>query len=646
MARVRLYAAEGIDAINLLDNVNIMINNGDEIYDRNNMNIIQLEGLTNIVVDGISENEAMKVSYIVLSENNRKVGYVIENGYEFVAPNTCKFYIMEDAVGTALQDIDLISASADRMSVSVSEDNEKFFTEIEPFRPCEIQHIFNFFMQPEFANGCTTNYNIAETLVIPPQLEAFSEGGIEDAPIEGSEYKLTNNILSTAATKVKSFYQKIMQTTPTTNVIKDAEGNILSASTLSIGEVVFRKMTSTIMQITNLINDTIVNITIGARWWMEQDFNSVIQVGNLEDSTIINDLVRTGTQNNITSYWSIPTPYVESIAHSGYNPTEKTNYGGITNIKAKVYKQTYTFKAPTYTPLNNKARYSQWVSLQVFNPVSGDSMSKQPYEICNPTCKPYDLAVLCDYVITADLRPDGAPIFVWKYKNRELQQYGIPESIKGGNWRQIPLTGEGKSGSAYEQLLLNRDKSRTPIRAGIDFLGTAIPTAMQYAGAAGVAGSVVPGIGTGAAMVVGGVAGLVKGGISYIGQRIAQKDQQDLLNAQGQVADTELQLKPSNYHREIGYNNFYAVYSYYSEDDLKNFDRFLTLYGYKVNNKKFTMDDFDSRPYFNFVKLNEITFKSDKWSQYTLNLLKQQLKEGVRIWHHLPTEVAITFGNR
>ena len=649
MARIRLYSTEDLDTVSHIDNVDIVISEANKIYDQSNISLLQIEGLNQIKVEGLSESQARRIDYAILSENNTNIGYTVIGQYKFVG-SVCVFPVVVDAVGTALEDCEIIGATADRMCVD--DDDTVYYTELEPFKPSEKLNILGNVMDLNFPQtGNLPCTNIAETIVIPPVLfkkEAKTTTTVTDggANVDISKlqlYGLPTNIQQQVIAQYRA-------SAPEVNVVKDNKTGVVSQiSMLSIQDILYRKMTPTYLNLKGILTDAVATINIGARWWRDQDMPSIDQSGEAAMSSVINDLRSVGSDHNVTSYWSIPTYYIESVASTQYNPFVLEGYGGISAISAKKIATTYEFQSSGIEPKNNKAKYAQIMSLTVFSPVSGASLTKQPFEISNPENKPGDRSIKADYVITADLRPDGSPIFAWKYRNGFSQEYGVPETIQGGKWRQIPLVGEGARGGYFPQAQLNKEKDQTlgkAIGAGLGgALGHIMSNAATGAAIGAGTGAAAGGVGAIPGLAIGALVGLVKGGIEYANLSIQQRDQQELLNAQGTIADAKISIAPSNYHREIGLNSFYSYWSYYSEADVAAFDRFLTLYGYKVNNKVFNKSDCYSRPHFNYVKLNNCTIYSDKWGLWMREALKEQLRAGVRIWHELPNEAAIIDGN-
>ena len=392
-------------------------------------------------------------------------------------------------------------------------------------------------------------------------------------------------------------------------------------------------------------------------------------------ASVINDLTADGADRMILNYWAVPVPYIASISDVGYTPSASSG-GGVSSIANSVYNNTFdwTMQAGYH---NKKLYYGQAITITVFNPVSGERLTKQCWQVRDENITPGSgTTIPCSYSISADIRPDGAPIFAWKNENG-LPYHGFPETIEGGNWQKMPISANTYSGSRWDKrsLAMQMDILKSPIgeetRTGLEeYLGEsganavegairgavggaisqfAGPLAGAIAGTAGVnaagkmptglANSIIP-----RSMSLSMVGGAVMGGLSATQAMYALKQQEKELAARASVAHPVLTMSTSNYLRECGYNAFYTIISSYSDTDLRAFDDFLTKYGYNVGNKAFEESDFYSRSHFNYVKLKSIIMKSDR-SMWMRNVAEEQLLRGVRIWHEYPSRGAIADGN-
>lgn len=674
MARVSLFANTGLDTVNVIDDINYL-KTSTALFDTiDDCNIIQSDGLTYVTVKGISSEDAETIDCLIVESNqgNERLYNVI--GIEMVATNTCQFKLVPEALASILPDAVVISASANRMHVN--DDDEKYYTLLEPFMPSLEPNILQTKMDVRFPNN---NYiPILETVTIPPLIFKIEESNIETS----SGHYVYNTINGTYDLTDKKFISESMRsnaipTVPNTTQILDTYGNVTQVTVSSSDNPLFRTMVETLYTIVGLFNKLVTTISTGSRWWLGTELvDTQVKTDKGIDSSVINDLRELGADNNITAYWSVPSVYVSLGTHSGYRCTENSapNYGGITNISNTQFTADFPMQSSIARLKNNKGKYAQTMTITVFSPISGQSITKQPYEISNPDNEPGEDNIIASYSISADIRPDGYPIFAWRYRNGWDSSDTIPESINGGTWRHTPITGEGASGSylTEKQIQMSQEKARRTMVAGLAMsaatIGIGVATGglgMGALGMGGIAGAgtmmanlMNPGgtdagyISAGNSLVRGGMAG-IRGGIgsgigsvaSYILATADQQAQQSLLNQQGAIAFTSTTLSASNFLRDSGNNTFYAYFTQWKEEDVRQFDEFLTLYGYNVGNKKFIRDDFYSREHFNYVRLNNITWKTDNCSKALRQLAEQELKMGVRIWHELPSRGAIEDGN-
>ena len=639
MANVKIYSNTGFSTVDIPENLTLVKTECDLFDEFDDGNIIQAQGLNNVIVRGITSQDAATIDFVIVRDNDGlEVGYNVLDNYQMVSPNTCKFGIVEAALSTIFDDIVILSANANRMCVD--DDDTTYYTNLEPFQPAEAPIILHNTMDTRFPT--TANTDILETITIPPKFQKITSADkkVQSVPsgmsgdVNSNEYKIgiTYPIYGSEdpglmARQYMTSHQKI------TTVGKDTVEQI---QIQSIDDPVFRKLIPTQYTITPLITDTPVTISLGSKWWLKEDIEATDITGYADyvgRVSVINDLRSLGADNNITNYWSVPTVYTSAIVHSAYQATQDDAYGGVTSIGNSKVKAPYQFATTASGVKNNKARYAQCQTITVYSPVSGQSITKQPYEVANPSNTPASDHTVADYEISADIRPDGCPIFAWKYTNGSPQANGVAESIQGGNWRKIPVAADVASG-AYFQARENRlSREQTGIQTGVGVVGGVVSTAVGIA-----TGNPIAAIGGGLALL--NTAG------SFIAQSRAQQEQQSLLNAQGTIATAELKISTSNFLRDSGNNTFYCYFTYWKEEDIHNFDTFLTMYGYNVGNKSITKADFTSRPHFNYVRLNSISMKTSEYSMYLRNIATEELKLGVRIWHEVPNRGAITSGNK
>lgn len=638
MARIRLYANTGFNGVDIPDSIGTLTHGDHEIMEYYDLNIGTAICQSILKVD-ISDNDAYTVDMAVIRDDTGlDVAYTVL-AVAYIAPNTYEYYIKMAALTTILEDLTVISANANRMHVS--DDDETFYTNPEPFSMSESPSTGTTVIDERFVAD-QPYVNILETVVAPTELIENSTTGTIQGTNKVVQENYTND--NTFATTKKG--AKYRNTTPVVTTIEDANNSILSQSALSSIEPEFRPIINTIYTLKKLFGGQSA-ISIGSNYWINGA------------QSVVNNLTAVGSANGVTNYWAVPAPYIEGVGDSGF--IEKgPSAGGVSTIGSTEYTRTVPLNGPIYGAFkNNKCYYGQDYTITIFNPVSGAMLTRQVWEIRDEEQTPGSL-ISATYSICADIRPDGSPIFAWKCKNGGVLD-GFPETIEGGNWRKIPISANTYNGSYWDRRNLEMQKK-------LNFYGDEeqyrkaetvgyMPKMVANIGSGLGMGAAADafGIGSGFGLPMAAIGGAI-GSIFNTAAKRSELDeryrlmtrafdiQQVELNNRSQVATPVLTLSTSNYLRELGFNTFYWLVTSYSENDLHAFDTFLTKYGYNVGNKKFEYEDFFSRQHFNYVRLNSIIMKSD----YPMALrmaAEEELQRGVRIWHEYPTTGAIEDGN-
>lgn len=644
------YSETGFNSVDIPDSLELVKNEGNLVLRKTNINIIQTDNIYKLTIKGMVRGIARGIDYVIISDNGEETGYFIDDkGYEFRSPDTCTFYLQLDpyaTMGGLVRENEIVSGTANRMTVNESEEDNQWFTLTEPFKPSLRPLILEAILDGRM-NIAHQDVNLLETLVIPPK--TLKDAEVSAKYNTGTDY---NGVNISVPSQIPMPPRTFDMSSSNQEVVQSKENvggqqRITSTTVNDVQVFEYRDLIETNLTIKGLYGDN-KTIKTGSRWWKQDQLEGTATFsGKTKKTTVINDLRITGSDANIVNYWSVPQPYIESADGTSYQPQEATNYGGINNIASSLDvsddNHVINTSYEAFNLKNNKAKYGQGTQVIVYNPVTGNRLEKQWSEVIDPSIMPSANLYKAPFKIGADIRPSGNPIFAFQYLNgksgdvqHELWGYCYGEILNGGNWRQIPISGQGTN-NALSQLALNQEKKENrgaSLGMGLMGVGQVIIGALGVATGMPTSGM----IGTGVQTTLEAVGG-------YIANNQKQKNQQELLNAQGQMPSANLQYSNSNYVRELGYNTFYVRYLMYAEEDLKAFDRFLTLYGYNVGNKKIVSGDFDSRPGFNYMRVNDIDIISDK-GVWLVERVKEQLKAGVRIWHELPNSTRVIQGNR
>lgn len=127
--------------------------------------------------------------------------------------------------------------------------------------------------------------------------------------------------------------------------------------------------------------------------------------------------------------------------------------------------------------------------------------------------------------------------------------------------------------------------------------------------------------------VVGAISGLKDSGAGLLA------NSQEIANAFIQSPETWF---PIDNTLSLFYgNSYYVIRERLSDEDTLKFDKYLTMYGYKVN-EPLTKECFYGRQYFNYIKADCINIKTINRVPLRLKQIAiEQLQGGIRIWHTL-----------
>lgn len=365
-----------------------------------------------------------------------------------------------------------------------------------------------------------------------------------------------------------------------------------------------------------------------------------------------------GVTGAITSQVALPSAYVVVTEY---------DTGLVQSVKGVDNEVDLTDLPYVYGTANNrKVFYSDYMPYGIIS-CSGDKAEYTAAEIYENSAGTG--APILRYM--ADPRVDGKPYFNYKYINGDsTYSTFFSRAVAGMQWKETPLVYEGASGSALKSLdylqsrqsanleyTQNYAKQQSSVRAkqiglGAAGVGLAAVGAIATGGALGlpmastaagmISGSTVAGAAiAGAAGTVGGA--LLRGVDEWTGQadldrmtakyetEKAQELAQYMVNTSCYVP--ELNFVPdANLARDL-LNNGAICYRYeYTDFDLARIDKILTMYGYKVT-KALETSDFTSRQYFNYVEAGVSIGGLPRWFA---NGIREQLNNGVRIWHVLP----------
>lgn len=349
----------------------------------------------------------------------------------------------------------------------------------------------------------------------------------------------------------------------------------------------------------------------------------------------INDIRSLGVESSIVASYSIPTAYLSSAPGSG-----TARIGSLTGIE-KTIQSALAVQFGSYK--NNKVYSGQYCQYVLGSLVSGETRSFKPEEIVG------DDGILT-WQLNSDPMYNGYPTCKpSKYLNDRTFWLG---TIKGATWLNSPIVYSTPSGNALYGEFNNNDlyngyNSLPPsLRQMVYNLVSSldarnIPSVLWNVAMGGVNENSVAGrsraIDASSIAALGGAISNfdITKPLSSIGHIISNKFNQATYGLQ--PPDIKFSMIP-NLQAYVG-NYFYEYRVRMSNADMRRFDDYLTKFGYAVD-ENLTSSCFKGRQNFNYVQASEAIFKTvnNRFPQYLLQGVSQQLNDGVRIWHVAPSE--------
>ncbi len=637
----RLYKNTGFNVIDIPDGPHFFELNGiNPDWEFNNVEILQINNIVKLTLD-MNEWDGRSVDYVILIDTNvnydKNYACYTVDGIEMQAPGVCTFTLIEDSFNTlggfnpdpnARSGNEIIGGSANRLSVSVKEDDEQYFTAEEPFSPSEVSQVQFVELNPDTGE----KVKLLEVAAVPPK--KYKQWGNQELPDVSGNLKIQK--ANTSAIRNLGVPGMVPAGEEVYELTNDAGDKIYFFTCTNHPEL--RTPAETRINFVRPDGNAFIS-GMGTKWFIKDSTH------NWEDNTsdknnLLTDMLQQDQVDSIIGYWEVPKAFIDTlqVASPQYQVISDAEMG-ITGISNKVTQGNGTFGKPSTKVFNRKAEYGQSRVLKVYCPASGESLDKQIWEITNSL--PKDDAVL-EWCITADIRKGGSPIFMWKYISPGRSQLSNPiEYIKGKQWRNITLRIVGVQGEFFERMRLRQQSEQVLLGALSAGIGAANPNIKYNPATTRTVGDdlfSMDTVTTPASLTMGGnpFRGLMVGAGVAVNGMFAIYQQNQLLNAKGASAGTMIQVGDSDFFREARMNTFNLAHCVYSERDLKDFDKFLTQYGYAVNRRSITNADLYSRPGFNFVRVNDLSIRSIGGNINLINRVINQMKNGVRIWHRLP----------
>lgn len=339
-------------------------------------------------------------------------------------------------------------------------------------------------------------------------------------------------------------------------------------------------------------------------------------------------------ESSILAQYVIPSVFI----NSSYSTV--SDFGSYTSLISNKFSHNITSLPFVYdSEIKNKkcfcGEYNKYI---LFSNVSGNKTESLPEDICGGGLG-YPLISS-----SSDLRPNGSP-FAWFTYNRGILDYDLQNAVYGLPWQDAPLVYTSKSGSNLDRynFLSSMYKQNVNFNsylagAGVGALGSALSSATStnfstQQGGYNFLGSARESIGNGGFGYVNQGLNLGLNSFNYEMDR-SKQTQQFLFNQAYQAP--EIQFPRQEGLRDFIGNNFKVYRLRLSYNDLRRFDKYLTAFGYKLN-EIFDKKYFTTRQKFNYIEASSVQLSTVNASPLRLRIgAENQLTGGVRVWHVIP----------
>ena len=342
-----------------------------------------------------------------------------------------------------------------------------------------------------------------------------------------------------------------------------------------------------------------------------------------------------GLESVIKNSWVVPQEYWDnsrSRCNEG-SRTEVTNLcGRLQSIPCYAIDSQSDIKGKALPEVSNeRCNYGQWHSVNFVAIASGNSMKYRLEDVC---AGPSEFNIC----MWADPRPNGSPIYAPEfYKGATAGNNILVNSVKGLTWQKLPIIYYDKSGSEIDTVKFNTCQRIKNENAAMNEVNSALSTVGSLTSnieKGNIAGSILSG-------VTGGTTS------AFIARKRQNEAMQELQNFE--IAQTvvvpEVNFPRSESVRDYFGNGLYIYTVSPAPEDLKKFDKILTMYGYRDTipiEKSFLTN----RSKFNYIKAGGVSVKlSSDFPIYIRNEIASQFKTGLRIWHVLPDASCYTDGS-
>ena len=367
--------------------------------------------------------------------------------------------------------------------------------------------------------------------------------------------------------------------------------------------------------------------------------NAAIQKG-------LNAIRSIGIESAIVASYEIPKQYLLFSPAATFG-THVFEDGFISNIAAKIEVLSDDSLAYSYGTVKNKKALCLHNDYEVASISSGSTNSFAAKDIYNGDTTP-------QFVGLSDPASAGCPYFQPRYfDGRETAPFA--EAVAGMPWLNSGIFYTTASGSALTLANAGRKLNRLAVEQDIAEGGynlaqirNGVSAATDFAGQVLGAGpnTLLEGFGATALNAVGTLANAGINAADIERQRKNTRTRNELTMGDN-IFETNRALMqapevafPVSVNASAYIGNAVTVTHYtLGDNDLKRFDKFLTMYGYAVD-RAFALTDMTSRTKFNYVKTSDVHLKAATVPMNILANIQDMLNSGIRIWHVAPSQEA------
>lgn len=611
MWKVTAYKNTGINSVNTIDKPTRL--SAAEHIDFPVLDILQAEFLNSIRVKA-TRDQVKDVDFVVLQN--------LENVLDTF------FYSVESFTSTSI-DVQMLSITFDALLT--------------------LEFIENGIENIKFLDGITERHHVSkeediygaftedDPLLIPSKELGFIEKSFyQMSGIGGTVIRSTVDLLATANSDDATTYT-------------DAEGNSVTVPTPA------KPLESSTIFGFHLGTGESVYSVGGVAMYNGDDENTQKGIERLRNLGI--------EQSAITASYRMlkDVDYIET--HSGTDPKFDT----ISGIYAEgtIGDEFFAFEYDNDVK-NKRVLYGNCNMYEMISTSSGMRMTFKPEDLClNGDGELLSAPVA--FRLT-DPRPEGRPYYGFKFfKGVDQAQFSyFANAVAGSQWASSPLVYTGFSGSSLAEVRYNTEiegmrlsTSQQTAQINAELTKDNIRRVANFAtGSAALLSSALNPNYERMTGRMGDLAGQVFANAyersileedaafnkSQIEERYAYNARKELMELKlgTTIVAPEVHFPNSDTLRDFLGNGVYIIQYRPHSSDRKKLDRILEMYGYK-DTKVLEPSDFTNRSKFNYVQANSVTIggTAPKWIR---EAAKEQIANGVRVWHQLPDISAYTDG--